>query len=92
MINGFSQNFDLQSIPIELISSIQNNIKMWDTALQKRNGEIIKERREEVKKLEAEYENLINYGQLRKIPEPRYHKLVYCPCANDGEGGFFMGE
>lgn len=92
MISGFSQNFDLQDVPIEIIDSIRKNIKKWDIALQKQNEEIIKKRREEVKRLEAEYKNLINYEQLRKIPKPKYYKWVYCPCANGGEGGFFIDE
>ena len=37
MSDGWSQNFNLKSVPEEVMNSIRDNIKMWDDALQKHN-------------------------------------------------------
>lgn len=92
MSDGWSQDFDLKSVPEELMKNVRDNIKMWDAALQKRNEEIIKTRQEEVKRLEAEYNKLIGDKQLRNMPEPKYCKVYFCPCMNGGDGGFVVNE
>ena len=88
MSDGWSQDFDLKSVPEEVLSSIRDNIKMWDDALQRRNEEILQMRQEEVGRLEAEYKRLMGDKQLRNIPEPKYRKVYFCPCMNGGDGGF----
>lgn len=92
MISGFDQEFDLQSIPEEVMKGIQDNMKMWDAALQKRNEEIIKTMQEEVKRFEAEYNESIGDKRLRNMPEPKYRKWYFCPCMNGGDGGFMVNE
>lgn len=92
MNNGWDCDFDLQCVPEEVMKGIRDNIKMWDVALQKRNDEIIKMRREEVKRLEAKYNELMDDKQLRNMPEPKYCKCYFCPCMNDGDGGFVIDE
>lgn len=92
MAEGWSQDFDPKSIPEEVMSSIRDSIKKWDTALQKRNDEIIKMRQEEVKRLEAEYKKLIGDRQILSVPEPKYCKCYFCPCMDGGNGGFVVDE
>lgn len=92
MSDGWSQDFNLKSVSEEVMNSIRDNIKMWDSALQKRNDELIKMRQEEVKRLEAERKKLMGNKQLRNMPEPKYCKCYYCPCMNGGDGGFVIDE
>ena len=92
MPDGWSHEFDLQSIPEEVMNDIRDNIKMWDAALKKRNDEIIRERQEEVKRLEAEYNELMSDKQLHNMTEPKYRKWYFCPCMNGGDGGFIVDE
>lgn len=92
MSDGWSQEFDLKSVPEEVMSSIRDNIKMWDIALQKRNEEILQTRQEEVRRLEAEYNELMGVRQTLDVPEPKYRKWGFCPCMNGGDGGFIVYE
>jgi len=92
MSDGWSQDFNLQCAPEEVMNSIRGSIKKWDAALQKRNEEIINMRQEEVKRLESEYKKLMGDKQLRNMPEPKYRKWYFCPCMNGGDGGFVIDE
>lgn len=92
MNNGWSQEFDLQSVPDEVIKGILENIKMWDAALQKHNESRLKRMREEAKGLEVECKKLMGDGQTFNVPEPKYRKWYFCPCMNSGDGGFVVNE
>lgn len=91
MISGFD---DLQSIPEEVMKGIQDNMKMWYTAWKKQNDIFLSKKQEELRRLEAKLDELMIYDHIHKvkIPEPKYCKYIYCPCANGGEGGFFLDE
>ena len=92
MSDGWSQDFDLKSVPEEVMNGIRDNIKMWDAALQKRNEDIIKMRQEEIERLKAQYDELIGDEKECIIPNPNYIKWQYCPCMNGGDGGFVIDE
>ena len=92
MACGFDKEFDLQSVPDEVIKGIRESIKLWDAALQKRNEEIIRERQEEIKRLEAEHNELMGDKQLHNVPKPKCCKMYFCPCMNDGDGGLVTDE
>ncbi len=87
-----SQEFDLKSIPDEVMKGVRDNIKMWDAALQKRNDEIIKMKQEEIERLKAQYDELVGDEKECIIPNPNYIKYPYCPCMNCGDGGFVIDE
>lgn len=90
MHKGWSHEFDLKSVPEEVLSSIRDNIKMWDDFLQRRNEEILQARQEEVRRLEAEYKRLMGDNQALNVPEPKYRKWYFCPYMNSGGGGFVV--
>lgn len=90
MFDGWSQDFDLKSIPEEVLSSIRDNIKMWDAALQKMNEEILQARQEEIRRFEAEYKRLMGDNQALNAPEPKYRKWYFCSCTNNEEGDFVV--
>lgn len=92
MNNGWSQEFDLQSVPEEVRKDVRDNIKMWEDALQKHNESRLERMRKEAKWLEAEHKELIGNGHTFNAPEPKYHKWYFCPCMNGGDGGFVVNE
>lgn len=92
MVEGWSQEFDLQCVPEEAMNGIRDNIKMWDAALQKRNEDIIKMRQEEIERLKAQYDELIGDEKECIIPNPNYVKYQSCPCINGGDGRFVIDE
>lgn len=92
MNNGWDYEFDLQSVPDEVIKSIRDSIKKWDDAHRAWNEKNLKRRQEELKRLETEHEKLLEYDQLRNVPEPRFCKCAFCPYMNDGHGGLVVYE
>ena len=87
MINGWSHNFDLDSVPEKLMQSIRDNIKKWDDATRAWRKEGLSKLREEVERLEAEHNELVSSDKIYTVPAPQYVKCIFCSCMNGGEGG-----
>lgn len=79
--NGWSRDFDIQSIPgwLELDDAIQKNKEKCEEALRKRSEEILKERQEEADRLKGQLNELVCKAQLREVPVPKYVEAK-CPC------------
>lgn len=79
--NGWSRNFDIQSIPnwLELENAIQKNKDKLEEALRKRSEEILKVRQEEVDRLKGQLNELECKAQLREVSVPKYVETK-CPC------------
>lgn len=94
MNNGWDRDFDLQSVSDEVIKGIRDNIKKCDIILQKQNEVFLSRKQEELRRLKTKLDELMIYNHIHKvkIPEPKYCKYIYCPCAKGGEGGFFLDE
>lgn len=92
MSDGWSHEFDLKSVPEEVMNSIRNNIKMWDAALHKRNEEIIKMRQEEIERLKAQYDELVGDNKECVVPNPNYINCGFCSCMNGGDGRLVRDE
>ncbi len=94
MNNGCGRDFDLQSVPDEVMNGIRDNIKEWDATLQKQNEIFLSRKQEELRRLKTKLEELMVYNHIHevKVPEPKYCKYIFCPCANGGEGGFLLDD
>lgn len=88
MTNGWSHDFDLDSVPEGVMWSIRDNIKKWDDAHRVWSEEMLEKKREEVKRLEAEHNELVSSDKICAVSAPQYVKCIFCPCMNGGEGGF----
>lgn len=84
MTNGWSHDFDLDSIPEWLKQSIRESIKKWDDVARIWGKERFKKLREEVEILEAEYDELASSDKICAVPAPQYVKCIFCPCMNGG--------
>lgn len=92
--NGWSRDFDIQSIPgwLELENTIQKNKGKLEEALRERNEEILKERQEEVDRLKRQLNELMCKAQLKEAPVPKYVETTWCPCMNGGYGGVYVPD
>lgn len=92
MPDGWSHEFDLNNVPNEVMRIIQNGIKIWDDAVKEYNEERIKKKQEEIERLKAQYEEIKGDVKNCIVSNPKYYKCGYCPCMNDGDGGFVIDE
>jgi hypothetical protein len=92
MINGWSHDFDLDSVPEKVMQSIRDNIKKRDDAVRVLREEGLSKLREEVERLEAEHNELVGSDKICAVPAPQYVECIFCPCMNGGDGGLIMND